>query len=1006
MPSTRFNPLVPTLEEAIGPNGSTIPDVDGTLIPGENDFSSTSNKPTLRSYISSLTKGSVPDVNVSEYAGPIPDHANAYPLERDGDGENTFSQYGFEGQSINVMQDYSNSGLFDDSGNGLQGIINKGRSGRANNGLETLSGHLLLQGVDSREITIDGDPPGRTAGATAYQRAMPEILNNAGFTSPNHPTTETSPAGVSHTSGRFKVRPTTGTLSISENDAPRVSVEDLSKVAIDIMLRATGKDRGADGYGTTGLEAGINTSGVQAGTSRVDVEKLRVGYSDDKNTSRVAGFNPTTSGENDPLPTDDGVGDSRYSNKSYGVTYNPLEPFESFTSGVTTFALLAGGALAGVLAVGGIFSAATKPNKNIPTAIRIKADNSQFLESGRFKFRKSQSAVEALLDTVGIETDIAKLLNIYVPMNPVGDYGQCVILGFASLIGVSYNDFIDLNGNIAMTAGDVLKLAGKIALRFAAIVLTEEKGYYTNIFREILKEAGSLVSNISANPTSLLSANGLAGITNAKIVRFVDTLARLGDALLFQAYTTGKNEPVLWQSIEIERITSIKNAADALSLKKFARGRVRGDKRFDRRGGTLGLADLPSAHLVPDSYKSLVADNSMLGAFTGETAGVGRTNLRLKQEDVRTVESILDAEYMPFYFHDLRTNEIVSFHAFLDELSDSYTANYNASSGYGRIEDVQTYKDTKRSVGCTFHVVGMNEEDFNYMWWQINKLTTMVYPQWSQGRKLQTQMGVGQDDFKFIQPFSQIPTATPVIRFRVGDLIRSNYSRFNLKRLFGYKDTERGQTDSTVLTTPLRYHLEPGFYYIHNGISENPLTFQPQAEMYEVKEKTIPTSVQSGGLVNFGPEKHQGQWLVTIIGESGLPVKLAVPYSQLNPAGNDEYTMNQNSIDFYNPDNNAVVRSFESAAGMGLAAVVTSLNFTWMDAQWGVGEDGPGNRAPRSCKVQMAFTPIHDIAPGLDHEGFNRAPIYPVGGLVNNIIEGGADAEEPYGKFTTTRSKA
>ena len=89
---------------------------------------------------------------------------------------------------------------------------------------------------------------------------------------------------------------------------------------------------------------------------------------------------------------------------------------------------------------------------------------------------------------------------------------------------------------------------------------------------------------------------------------------------------------------------------------------------------------------------------------------------------------------------------------------------------------------------------------------------------------------------------------------------------------------------------------------------------------------------------------------------------------------------------------------------MGLAAVVTQLGFTWMDALWGVGEDGPGNRAPRSCKVQMSFEPIHDIAPGLDHEGFNRAPIYPVGNLVNGIVEGGED--EPYGAKTARRDLA
>ena len=89
--------------------------------------------------------------------------------------------------------------------------------------------------------------------------------------------------------------------------------------------------------------------------------------------------------------------------------------------------------------------------------------------------------------------------------------------------------------------------------------------------------------------------------------------------------------------------------------------------------------------------------------------------------------------------------------------------------------------------------------------------------------------------------------------------------------------------------------------------------------------------------------------------------------------------------------------------GMGLAAVVTQLQFTWMDSLWGAGDDGPGNRAPRSCKVQMSFEPIHDIVPGIDHEGFNRAPIYPVGDLVNKIVEGGE--KSPYGEKTVTRQE-
>jgi hypothetical protein len=236
------------------------------------------------------------------------------------------------------------------------------------------------------------------------------------------------------------------------------------------------------------------------------------------------------------------------------------------------------------------------------------------------------------------------------------------------------------------------------------------------------------------------------------------------------------------------------NPVGALLARGFAARRIYGDTLAGRRGSTLSLSDLPSAHLVPagssQAYRSLLGNDNRLTSFI-PSGSSGRTAKRISQADAQKIESILDAEYMPFYFQDLRTNEVIAFHAFLDDVTDSYTANYNASSGYGRIENVQTYKDTKRSVGCTFHIIGMNPSDFDYMWWQINKLTTMVYPQWSQGRSLKTSDGVN-----FAQPFSQIPMATPVIRVRIGDLIRSNYSRFNLKRLFGYQDTEKSQSRS------------------------------------------------------------------------------------------------------------------------------------------------------------------------------------------------------------------
>jgi hypothetical protein len=232
-------------------------------------------------------------------------------------------------------------------------------------------------------------------------------------------------------------------------------------------------------------------------------------------------------------------------------------------------------------------------------------------------------------------------------------------------------------------------------------------------------------------------------------------------------------------------------------------------------------------------------------------------------------------------------------------------------------------------------------------------------------------------EFKFTQPFSQIPMATPVIRVRIGDLIRSNYSRFNLKRLFGFQDTEKKQSDGQVA---VQFYLAPNFYSLADNSKQ--VRIEEDTPLGATYPKFTP------GISN------------TVISSRGL-----IQYTEKEIKRRSHYAApDENTTDFYNPAENSVVRSFESAMGMGLAAVVTSLNFTWMDALWGVGEDGSGNRAPRSCKVQMSFEPIHDIAPGLDHEGFNRAPIYPVGNLVNGIIEGGE--QEPYGPGTQRRSEA
>jgi hypothetical protein len=81
--------------------------------------------------------------------------------------------------------------------------------------------------------------------------------------------------------------------------------------------------------------------------------------------------------------------------------------------------------------------------------------------------------------------------------------------------------------------------------------------------------------------------------------------------------------------------------------------------------------------------------------------------------------------------------------------------------------------------------------------------------------------------------------------------------------------------------------------------------------------------------------------------------------------------------EFMDPNKNALVKSFKSVQGQGLAGVIESLTFDWLEGiTW---ETNNFMKAPKRCVVSISFAPIHDISPGIDNMGYNRSPIYPVG---------------------------
>jgi len=482
---------------------------------------------------------------------------------------------------------------------------------------------------------------------------------------------------------------------------------------------------------------------------------------------------------------------------------------------------------------------------------------------------------------------------------------------------------------------------------------------------------------------------------------------------------------------------------------------------------------------------------------------------RLTQDQVIEMEEILEAEYVPFYFHDLRTNEIISFHAFLSSLDDSFSVNYDTTKAYGRGEPIMIYNNTSRTISMTFTSVSTNKQDFDHMWWKISKLVTMLYPQWSRG-----DMITGADGFRFRQPFSQIPTASPLIRLRLGDVFKSNYSRFSLARLFGlgeqsfghegdaselwdsaeiqnksdefqavwalrnnrpsaengwdsslgaqpndivhlllwYTQTSRcGTTSRSVAVSPAQRNQSLGAAYgdtkkygyvfpegyeeskgrvlgmfgvLAPGVMGGTAVEMPNTAMEAVQslgrsyddliyvvELLDPdlvvqrqdfdnpsagsTEVPAHGLkiaVSAArAEANNGTELITDTRYLWLLLEgkwneWGDPLSQLEAAETmiemETFFEPHEADDPDGQGGNPIVRAFESTMGKGLAGVITSMNFNWLDHTWDLNY---GSIAPKGCQITLNFQPIHDITPGLDAHGIDRAPVYNVGEHMNKF---------------------
>jgi hypothetical protein len=110
---------------------------------------------------------------------------------------------------------------------------------------------------------------------------------------------------------------------------------------------------------------------------------------------------------------------------------------------------------------------------------------------------------------------------------------------------------------------------------------------------------------------------------------------------------------------------------------------------------------------------------------------------------------------------------------------------------------------------------------------------------------------------------------------------------------------------------------------------------------------------------------------------------------------------------FLNSMNNPFTKAFETTMGRGLAGKLGGITFDWLDQSFSW-ETDYNSRAPMGCKITFNLDVIHDIPPGLDYAGYNRAPLYNVGRVMKDISgdvynDGGFNSELHFNKSRTIK---
>ena len=707
-------------------------------------------------------------------------------LADDQGAENIFLEQGTTLKS--KLNENSNSNQFDNSGTPLTSIVDKTSSNFDNN--------RLLVDIEGNSLSNSGNTLSNPDGdlSPAVQATHKLFLKNNRFANVGSETNTSfteKPQDINDFERGDKTH-NKGTLNIQndfgsyDKDNNIVSIDELKQLGASLLLKSTGFDMGSTPESTgdvqdvseniAALNIGSNID-KNSGLTKINFSNLR--------TKNAKGFPSNVAGESIRSGRGDAIendGNAKNS-KSYGATYNSV--FTFFGKSTKLHRIQAAVALIAVKNLTKNFFDSFMSLLREQDKISLTSDAEIFLEEN--------SKVDPVIYMLGQSRKLASAKidnNLFKSLltNTTYPYPDAVERGIEIVLGRNKDDI----GSHKTMTRDAKDLSW-------SKVLTESPGYWLSVARSILKTFDNQIekyNNISESIETVDLFGIYSDIINTnKFIQFYNVMAVIGDISLQSTSGTLTN---LDEQSSFSHPRDIDSVPDNRAIHKSR-------KKFGSNKNELSWSSeaSPSMYILPANIiraagrlnNTVYGVNPARGMFGSKLVKSTYTGIdvdgsynRIPNEVVKILEDKLEAEYVPFYIQDLRTNEIISFNAFLDSLTDTVSPNFASTEGYGRMDGIKTYKGTTRSLSLGFTLVATNREDFDAMWYKINKLVTLLYPQWTPGSMV-SNVSTKTRDSKFYMPFSQVMGASPIVRLRVGDVIKSNYSRFALARTFGIGDS-------------------------------------------------------------------------------------------------------------------------------------------------------------------------------------------------------------------------